>query len=689
MNTFEKAVHDRFNAEKAAVDGIKVEDLDAWTYEFEPNLMQKYVASRLVERGNMGNWSGTGGGKSHSAILAAMLDVDFTTGCVVVFSPNPVVNDWVEKIEGGWNGNIRVSAKNLDEEADFYVLNYEYLQNTTKAAEGLLELLDRRGVQMIVIDEIHKAKIRGENAEDVSNRRQVLERFVGKAKDAKVLGMTATPVINNIREAKSILELIEGTKLDDISDYNCVSSAVEINKHLMIHGIRYIPDYSAEMKVHKPVLEMDADESFDFAQKVGKGRGVNYQIADQELLWTKFDWTVDKLREVGKAVVYCQYVDEIIDPLKSALEAEGFKVGIYSGEDKSGLEMFKSGKIDVLIGSNAIGTGIDGLQHVCSDMIFISLPWTDADYQQAIGRIHRQGQTSEQVDIWIPMVKQVCADGSEVSVDGTRWMKIKKKAQLARAAVDGDFKGEEIEDAEVEKAIGQLIDMLREGHEDEVVREGIDSDLESLVGEDYVSKRVANEFSRMNALWNRSSSSTTHNRLSTGTGRDEWVKYHSAYSEARKSWSVVPAEVLRGWVGDRKNKRIADLGCGEMLMDPRDGKNTILGFDHVAIDDRVVECDISSVPLEDESVDIAVLSLALMGSNYSDYLLEARRIIDIDGYVWIAETLTHVGDDEARIKKSLESYGLNLIHFEIQGKFAFMRCTKLEDVAEDRIELLV
>lgn len=38
------------------------------------------------------------------------------------------------------------------------------------------------------------------------------------------------------------------------------------------------------------------------------------------------------------------------------------------------------------------GVGIDGLQEVCSDMLFAELPWVAASFHQAVARLHRNGQ---------------------------------------------------------------------------------------------------------------------------------------------------------------------------------------------------------------------------------------------------------------------------------------------------------
>jgi transcription-repair coupling factor (superfamily II helicase) len=80
----------------------------------------------------------------------------------------------------------------------------------------------------------------------------------------------------------------------------------------------------------------------------------------------------------------------------------------YTGEDKSGLEGFLNGNIDVLIGSSAIGTGVDGLQHVCNQLIINVLPWTHAEFEQLKGRIYRQGQRQDKVTLDYPLDLRGC-----------------------------------------------------------------------------------------------------------------------------------------------------------------------------------------------------------------------------------------------------------------------------------------
>ena len=138
-----------------------------------------------------------------------------------------------------------------------------------------------------------------------------------------------------------------------------------------------------------------------------------------------------------KTLIYTYYIDGIDRMLRDALTEDGWKVGFYTGEDKSGKDAFINGDLDVLIATAAIGTGVDGLQHVCNRLIVNVLPWTRAEFDQLLGRIYRQGQLSkEEVTIILPLTFAL--------VNGQRWSWCESKMQrlafkksIADAAVDG------------------------------------------------------------------------------------------------------------------------------------------------------------------------------------------------------------------------------------------------------------
>lgn len=67
-------------------------------------------------------------------------------------------------------------------------------------------------------------------------------------------------------------------------------------------------------------------------------------------------------------------------------------------------------------------------------------------------------------------------------------------------------------------------------------------------------------------------------------------------------------------------------------------------------------CDVKSVPLLDEAIDIAVFSLSLMGKNWPDYIKEAKRCLATNGYLLIAETTKSMKgwmEDYQSLRKSL------------------------------------
>jgi hypothetical protein len=83
-------------------------------------------------------------------------------------------------------------------------------------------------------------------------------------------------------------------------------------------------------------------------------------------------------------------------------------------------------KVQVLIASRPISTGVDGLQYICNRLIINTLPWTNAQYQQLPGRLVRKGQIRDVVHVYI-----VKADVSEYPYDQLKWNRIQFKRTLA------------------------------------------------------------------------------------------------------------------------------------------------------------------------------------------------------------------------------------------------------------------
>ena len=97
---------------------------------------------------------------------------------------------------------------------------------------------------------------------------------------------------------------------------------------------------------------------------------------------------------------------------------------------------------------------------------------------------------------------------------------------------------------------------------------------------------------------------------------------------------------------------IADLGCGDAQLAQKlcspagSSKGPVIvkplnlgvhSFDLAAPSPLITVADIRSLPLPDSSVDVAIFCLALMGTNWIEFIEEAWRILRWKGECWIGE----------------------------------------------------
>ncbi len=60
--------------------------------------------------------------------------------------------------------------------------------------------------------------------------------------------MSATPVINELGEARALLEIITGASLADLDTSPTMQSGFAMNHALMLHGFRHKPSHAQELK---------------------------------------------------------------------------------------------------------------------------------------------------------------------------------------------------------------------------------------------------------------------------------------------------------------------------------------------------------------------------------------------------------------------------------------------------------
>ena len=402
-----------------------------------PNLMQRLTAYRVLTERRIGNWSGVGAGKTLSAILSSRV---IAARLTIIVAYNSTLQAWAEVIRSAFPTSVvhvKEEARDLDalaiipSRSTYLILNYESFQQPWSPA-FVADLTARHQVDFVVLDEIQLARQRHEAVE--SRRRRTLADLVDRASarnpDLGVLAMSATPVINNLVEAVKLLELTTGLDFSALPTAPTISNAIRTHEKLVLHGIRTHPNYPQSIVTTFP--EVDGTPSVADYLAVPRRRPAEM---DRVSLEAKLPLLIPELR--AGTFIYSHYTTSLIPPLRAAVERAGLTTGLYTGEDKSGLDDFLSGAVDVLIDSAPIGTGVDGLQRVCNRLIFLSVPSTAAEFEQVVGRLHRQGSAFDKVEVAIPQVVLRDGRGREWSWDKDRYRVISSKRTLADAALDG------------------------------------------------------------------------------------------------------------------------------------------------------------------------------------------------------------------------------------------------------------
>ena len=660
-----------------------------YVFNYPPNMMQKLVTYRLRQEKFYGNWSGTGAGKTLSSIFSGRYIGLKNT---IIVCNNSTISGWINSIHEYFS-NSTVYTKShlndidvsplkyqkvhkydisLDEDSfNYIVLNYE----TFQLGDGefiVSELLRKNNIDYIILDEVQNVKQRSEKEE--SSRRAVINKLIIHSRehnpDLHLMVMSATPVINNLVEPKKLIELITGEVHDELDTKSSISSGIEMYKSLTRYGIRYKPEYG--ISVDETLIEVNGDSLVDELKKVPKGSPIGFE---KVLLQTKLE-SVSKFLTKG-TLIYSHYVTDLVEEIGKFVEELGFTFGYYIGEDKEGLRSFKNKEIDILIGSSPIGTGVDGIQYVCNTLVPLILPWTSSEYEQLLGRINRQGSNFDKVNVYIPQVV-ISMGNKEWSWDKRRYNIIKFKSTLADLAMDGIIPKELAPPRStlVQQAQEELEEWIQRISMDNIItieREEIKIPLNPKQLE--YKRKSLGDFSELNKNWSISNSKTIHQRLKRD--KSEWEYYHTLYREKRKDWSEIPYKEISKKIKDRVDWIVADLGCGENLLS-KEIPNTIYSFDYIAIDDSVIECDISKLPLQSNKVDVSVFSLSLMGSNYTEYLSEGSRILKPYGTMFIAEPKKKWESNLDRLISDLENLGIKVIDNFTSSRFIYIQGIKLK-----------
>jgi hypothetical protein len=671
-------IRSRFYGELEAVENLPVPA--GWAFRPDgnkaqppvpPNMMQKRTAYEVLTKKRVGNWSGVGTGKTISGILASRIANRRHT---LVITNKATIKGWAKEIENAFPDSVVHTEldklpESLEDGHHYTLINYDKFQLPNRGQ--LVRNLADAGVDFVIFDEVQLVKQRDKSA---SLRREAVEGLLSLLTDhigdnLHVLAMSATPVINNLLEARKLLEVVMGRSFAELNTQATAANALAIHRALMVYGLRYKPDRRMEMNL-EPV-EIVRNDLLDDLRAADGVLGL-----EQTLLPAKLEAIRNYIRP--GVMIYTHYVDGMVEPIRRFVEKLGYSVGLYTGSDKSGLEPFKAGHADVLIGSEPVGTGLDGLQKVCDRLIMMCLPWTSALQEQIEGRIRRQGSNFSRVSVVVPAVV-LDHSGDQWSWDRRRMATIEYKRTLSDCAVDGNIP--EAARMSPERLLNKSRIALEEWVKriqgrNELFFAEMRPELRVPLPPETVKRLVVKrgDFSVLNNRWSTSNSQTVHEHLKAEP--EEWYLYHTLYREARANWPEVPAERIAERLKSRPDLRIGDFGCGEGLLKQALGSgHDVVQLDYVAVSDDVIDCDMAHSPLEKESLGAAVFSLSLMGRNWRDYLAEAHRTLQPYGLLFIAEPARRW--ETGALEKAVEEAGFDLIgSAEQRGDFYYLRAVK-------------
>ena len=410
----------------------------------KPRSYQMDYLHYAINHGNHINGSGVGCGKTKMAIFyAEMLDL---FPCMVV-CPASVKSGWLREWKET-NPNRRVSIISTssppeDFEADVIVINYDILgkrvtkENGKTSLEIRLDGMKKKSFSLVIADEIHFLKNRK------SIRSKSFKKLIHKV--PSVIGLTGTLIMNRPAELLNILMLIERIKEIAPDDqyhhyfFERYCNMKETNFGLDISGASNIKELNRLLKeccyfqVSKrdalkelpPISEnvVECEITNKRAYKKAKGDLLQFiedKFKDEEKVEkaarAEFLVKLSTLKQLsleGKEKFIKKWVEEWMEANEEekllVFASQSTILTKIAGEFKEGLlitggttikkrdeilqRFFLQKESRVLFANiGCLGTGVDGLQKVCSNMAILELPPRPSDLVQVIGRLERSGQ---------------------------------------------------------------------------------------------------------------------------------------------------------------------------------------------------------------------------------------------------------------------------------------------------------
>jgi SWI/SNF-related matrix-associated actin-dependent regulator 1 of chromatin subfamily A len=329
---------------------------------------------------------------------------------------------------------ILKSSNGVSPYANFVIVSYDLTRN-----EGIHAALCDGMWDLIIVDEAHflkESSAKRTQAIFGTTRGQYSEANLAN-RCGQIVGLTGTPLVNRPRECYTLAralcwEAIDWQSQDDfLFRYNTTGT---LSTGFTLEKKGRLPELQARLRCNfmirrlkKDVLKDLPDSRFEFtyvepngaiSQALAKERLINFTLDDLKNPFSEIFGQISTVRrEMGEAKVprviehmkYLLDIEEIpkivmfahhksvMDALAKALAKYGVvqvRGGISTGAKQDAVDAFcNDPDVRIFQGQlDAAGFGIDGLQAVCSRVVFAEPSWTPGGNQQALDRCHRIGQ---------------------------------------------------------------------------------------------------------------------------------------------------------------------------------------------------------------------------------------------------------------------------------------------------------
>ena len=435
---------------------------------FHDNLKKYQIVDvlKMCSRDHICNFNRMGYGKTIEAIRAMR---ELRIKNAVIVAPKSVLLQWVNQIKI-WYPEMKDCAgiygeKFVPKSDRIVVVNYERL-----IQETALQRFKKFRWDLIIVDEAHRIK----------NRKSKRTMSVKSIPAQRKWAMTGTPITRKVDDLWSILNFLgeyyssksywnfvnyfcnvkqgffglEITGLtDDIRRIEVLHQLLDIiaitNPNLQLTPGKYVEKInlqmsSAQLKLYRNTKNLILDELPDsltipngavlvtrLMQITSNPRQFGCKDAG-----IKFEYIKDLLEdnENTKFVIFSKFATTCMD-LQSYLASYGLKTVLYVGaldaaDRFTNVQQFVNDKNTIaIIGTiGAMGEGVDGLQTVCNNVIFIDRDFSPEMVAQAEDRVNRMGQTQP---VFVQYLQ--CAKTYDMHVDKVN---LKKTEDIRRALQD-------------------------------------------------------------------------------------------------------------------------------------------------------------------------------------------------------------------------------------------------------------